>query len=71
MTPCMRRDLGGLHNRVFQQIMVWQLRRRLDGRCEYPPLVEVMLLADLEEVEKYILRIHNTAAQYIMTRPIM
>ena len=37
MNPCMRRELGGLQNRVFQQIMVWQLRRRLDGRCEYPP----------------------------------
>ena len=34
MNPCMRRELGRLHNRVFQQIMVWQLRRRLDGRCE-------------------------------------
>ena len=35
--PRMRRDLGGLHNRVSQWIMVQQLRRRPDGRWEYPP----------------------------------
>ena len=42
MTPRMRRDLGGLHNRVPQRIMVWKLRRLPDGRWEYPPLVEAM-----------------------------
>ena len=41
-TPRIRRDLGGLHNRVPQRIMVWKLRRLPDGRWEYPPLVEAM-----------------------------
>ena len=69
--PCMRRDLGRLHNRVSKRIMVRQLQRRLDGRWEYPLFVEAMWEVGLEEAEPYLLRRKNTAAQYIVTRPIL
>ena len=71
MTPLMIRDLGGLYNSVSQRIMVRQLRRRPDGIWEYPPLVEAMWEAVLEEVEPYVLRRQNKASQYIVTRPIL
>ena len=67
----MRRDLGRLHNRVSKRIMVRQLQRRLDGRWEYPLFVEAMWEVGLEEAEPYLLRRKNTAAQYIVTRPIL
>ena len=72
MTHRMRRALGGLHNRVSQRIMVRKLLRRPDSRWEYPPsLVEAIRQASLEEVEPYVLRRQNKAAQYITTQPIL
>ena len=37
----------------------------------YPPLAEAMVDMGFQEVETYVSLLHNTAAQFIATRPIM
>ena len=69
--PLTVRALGGGHNRVALWIMGKQLQRLQNGSWEYLPLEEAIRGAGLEEVEEYILRRYNTAAQYIVTRIIL
>ena len=48
-----------------------QPQRGRDGGWVYPPLEEAMAEEGLQEVEIYVSRRQNTAAQFIATRPIM
>ena len=66
----MERDLGGLQNRVARQIMVRRPRGIQDGSWYYPPLLEVMREAGLEEIEWVIHKSQNTVAYFILTRLI-
>ena len=41
------------------------------GSWGYPPLVAAIAEADFEEIGDYVMRRHNTVAQYVVTRPIL
>ena len=43
----------------------------MDGIWDYPPLETSIQEAVLEETGKYVLKGHNTVAQYILTRPFL
>ena len=71
MFPFIGRTLG-----VFRHWMVFwltglQLIWQVCGSCLYPPLVEDIEKAGLEEVEKYVVRHYNTVSKIIATRSIM
>ena len=72
-TPCTGQPMGGFQHRVDLRIMGKKTWRPQDGSWEPPPppLEEAMREEGMEEVEEYVLRRHNTVAQYIATRPIM
>ena len=67
MTPRIGRTIGGFHHRLYQFLMGMQPYRYAEGRREHFPFEASMEAAVLEEVETYVLRLHNTIAQYIMT----
>ena len=71
MTPSMVRALGCFQNRVAQQIMGKKKHLRLSRIWNYPYLEKEIREAGLAEVEVYVLRRPNTAAQYITNRPIL
>ena len=65
------KEPGGVTHRVVRRIKGQTPRHRANGSWNYPPLVEVMQEAWLEEMWVYIGRRHNMVAQYISTRPIL
>ena len=71
LTPHMHRLLGGFHHKLDRRLTGRQPRKGQDGGWVYPPLVDAMAEAGLQEVETYVSRRQNTMAQYIVTRPIM
>ena len=50
LIPRMSRTLGGFHHQVVQQIMGNTLKRRPDGRWEYPLIVEALREVKIEEL---------------------
>ena len=71
MTPCIRMVLGRFRHRVAHRLTGRQPWKRRYRVWIYPPLEDVMAEARLQEVEIYVSRLQNTAAQFIATRPIM
>ena len=67
----MTKTLGGFHQRLAQRITVKLLWIQANRSWHYPPLVYAMIMAGLEELDKYISRRQNMVAQYISTCPIM
>ena len=71
ITSCIGRILGGFHHRVACRLTG---RRSWQGRdivCVYPLIEAAMTEAELQEVDTYVFRRHNTVVQFIATRPIM
>ena len=48
VTPCIKRILGGFHNRVERRISGNIPRRQAEGKWEYPPLRDVMREAGIK-----------------------
>ena len=71
LTPRMERDLGSFQHRVARRIIGRQSRRREEGGWDCPPLTKAMEDLGFEEIGAYILKIQNTVAQYIATRPML
>ena len=71
MTPRMERALGSFQHRVARQITGRQPKRQEGGIWEYSPLDIVIEEAGFKEMGAYVLKRHNTVAQYIATRPIL
>ena len=71
VTPSMERALCSIQHRVAQRLTGRHPRRRGSGSCEYTSLEETILEAGFEGIGKYITMRQNTAAQYIVTRPIL
>ena len=71
MSPCIGGDLGSFRHRVSHRLKVRQLQRVLDGSSVYPPLLEEMVEAGLQEMEICVSSHHNTVAQYIVTSTIV
>ena len=71
MSPLIGINLGGFHHQVVRRLTGRQLKRRLDGTWDHPPLADAMKDAGIKEVETYTIRIQNTVAKFIMTSPIM
>ena len=67
----MKRVLGRFHHRVARGLTVWQPRKGCHGGWFYPPLDDALEEAGLQEMETYASGHQNTAAQYIVTGPIM
>ena len=61
----------GVQHRVARWIDGKHSQRIMDGIWEYPTLETAMQESRFEEVDSYVLRRHNTAAQYIAMQPIM
>ena len=70
MSQRISNTLGGFHHRVVRQLVVMRPRKDTMGRWGHPLLNVAMSVVCLEEVYTYILRLHNTIAQYIATRSI-
>ena len=71
ITPRMDRALDSFQHRVARRLTGRQTRRRGGGSWAYPPLEEEMGEADFEGVRKSVTRRQKTAAQYIVTPPIL
>ena len=71
MPPWVGRILDGFHNRFALRIAKMHPMRDMMGRWVYPRLEEVMTTVGLEEVETYVLQLHNNFSQYISTRTIL
>ena len=71
ITPRMEQALDSFQHRVSRRITGRQPRRRRGGIWDYPPLAEAMGGEGFEGIRKYVTRMQNTVAQYILTRPIM
>ena len=71
VTPQMMRTLGGLHNWVVWTIMGKLPKQRSDWGWEYPPIMEALREAVIEEFGVYIKQRQNTVVQFIYTRTIM
>ena len=71
LTPRMEQALDSFQNRVARRMTGKQRRKRGDGRWEYPPLAEAMGEVGFYGIRKLVIRMQNTAAQYIATRPIL
>ena len=54
------RTMGGFHHRLYRRLTGWQLCMGLYGMWFYPPLVETMVEAGIQEVDTYVYRFHNT-----------
>ena len=66
---------GPVHWVVQYRVAIWvtgrQPLRFMDVGCYYPLLDTAIQEAGFEEVEACVLRSQNTAAQYILMRPIL
>ena len=71
MYPRIGRNLDGFYHRVARWMARIQPRRDTMGRWGYPLLHTSTTELVLEKVDTYILRRHNTTAQYITTSPIL
>ena len=71
MSPKIGKTLGRFHHRMPLQMAGMRPRRDMMGRWVYPLLDAAMTALCLEEVETYIIRHQNIAAQYIGTHPIL
>ena len=71
MSPGIGRTLGGFHHRVACWLEGMRTKRDMAGRWVYQLLGVATTEVGLEEVETYVLRLQNTVAQYIATRPIL
>ena len=71
LTLITKRVLGRFHHRVARRLTGRQPWRGRGGVWIKPPLEDVMAEAGLQEVETYVYRHQNTAAQYITARKIM
>ena len=71
MTPHMGRSLGGFQHRVARRITGRHLKRWMGGRWGYPTLDTAMEEVGFEDMGAYVLKRQNTAAQYIVTQPIL
>ena len=71
MTPCMGRALGSFQHILARRITGRHPKRQGYGSREYPPLETAMEEAGFEDMKEYVLKRHNTVAQYIVTRPIL
>ena len=69
--PRMARILGGFHHRVVRRITRNLLKRRPDRVWQYPPILEALMEAGLEELEVYIRMRQKMVVQFIYTRTIM
>ena len=63
VTSCIKRLLGGFHNRVVQHISENIHLLRAKRAWEYPNLGDAIREAGLKEIKTYISRQHNTVAQ--------
>ena len=71
MNPLTGRVLGGFHYRVDCRLTGRQPRRGKDDVWIYPPLEDAMAEAGLQEVETYVSRCQNIAAQFIAISTII
>ena len=71
MTPLMGRSLGGVNHRLVCPLTLKQPRRLQDVILCYPHWGGAIQVAGMEIVEEYVLKRHNTVAQYISVRKIM
>ena len=71
MTLHIIRILGGVHHQVVHRMTGKKPQSYADWSWRYPLLDVAMLGGGLGEVETYIACFHNTATQYIVTRPII
>ena len=69
--PAHRQNYGGISPLSVLPADEKKSRRDADGTCRYPSLSSTMAEAGLEEVDTYVIRIQNTAVQYIVTCLIM
>ena len=67
LIPCMKQALESFQHGVTK----WITGRQPKRRGGYPLLVAAMEELGFEDIGAYILKRHNTVAQYIATRPIM
>ena len=67
----MGRILGIFHHRVAIKSFGMQPWIWMDGIWAYTPLEGALQTVGLETMETYISRFQNTAAQYIVTQPIL
>ena len=71
VNPRMVQTLRVFHHHVARRLMGNLPQHFMDGFYHAPLLGDDLREAGLEEIMVYILRIHNTSAQYITARPIM
>ena len=67
LTPRIERALGSFQHRFARRISGNQLRRWVDGRWEYPLLVEALGEAGFKGIMNLVTRRQNTVADYIVT----
>ena len=63
--------LEWLHHWVEKRLTSKQLKKRLDGVWDYPPIAESLWGAGIEEIEVYIGRRQNMVDQFILNWTIM
>ena len=54
MSPFIEREMGGLHDKLVYRFLGLKPIISIYGAYVYPPLVEAMAEAGLQEVETYI-----------------
>ena len=71
LTPRMERSLISFQHRSARRLTRRQPRRRGGGSWEYSSFEEAVVEAGFEGIGENITRRKNTAALYILTRPIL
>ena len=71
VTPKMERALSAFLHGAARRLTGRQVRRDKDGDWHYPSLEGAMKEAGLTDIRTSILRMQNTVAQYIATRPLL
>ena len=71
MPPRIGKNLGSFHHRVDCWLAGMPARQDTTVRWVYPPLHATMTEVVLEEVDIYVLLLHNTVSQYIATQTML
>ena len=69
--PHLGKALVRFHHRAVRLVTGMGTKHQREMTWVYPPIVEALVIAGLDEIGVYITRSHNTVVQYIVTCTIM